>query len=149
MNRLLAFLSQWLPWLLLPMTKRHFQDEERAEQSLARVAQNWVKPDRESLLVPGIRELMAASLVESLRQGINGLAYDGAVLGRPWGFRLEDVACSTICLWHGELDKEIPVTVGRDVAGRIAHCQATYYPMEGHISLIVNQQEAIVRSLMV
>jgi len=146
-NPWLAFLSQWLPWLLLPMAKRFFQDEDRARQSLVRFAQNRPEPDRKSLQVPGIRELMAESLVQALRQGTRGPAYDGAMLGRSWGFKLDDIAFPALYLWHGELDQEVSVTAGRAVAARLGHCQATYYPSDGHISLIVNHREEIVRTL--
>ena len=144
-----SFLSMWLPWLMLPVARRFFHNEAQARKSLTLAARRWTEPDRKSLLLPGISELMAASLVEALRQGSRGTAYDGTLLagGRPWGFRLEDIAFPRLYLWHGELDKEVPVAGGRAVAGKLAHCNATYYPGEGHISLIVNHREEIVRTL--
>jgi fermentation-respiration switch protein FrsA (DUF1100 family) len=90
---------------------------------------------------------MAASLVEALRQGARGPAFDGVVLGRPWGFKLEAIAFPKLYLWHGELDSQVPVAMARAVAERLIQCKATYYPGEGHISLIVNHQEEIVTSL--
>lgn len=146
-GRFLSFLSQWLPWLLLPIARRFFQDEEQARKALTRAARSWVEPDKQALSLPGVSEIMAASLVEALRQGARGAAYDGALLGRPWRFELEDIAFSTITLWHGELDKEVPVAMGRAVAERLAHCKATYYPGEGHLSLIVNHRDEIVQAL--
>ena len=71
-GRLLSFLSLWLPWLLLPMTRRFFRDEDQARTSLTRVARRWVEPDKEALSSPGVSETMAASLVEQLRQGAKG-----------------------------------------------------------------------------
>lgn len=85
-NPLLALLSQWLPWLLLPIISRSFKNEEQAQKTLARFAGNWVEPDRISLSQPGVKELMAASLVEALRQGGKGETYDGTLLGGHWGF---------------------------------------------------------------
>ncbi len=91
---------------------------------------------------------MAASLIESLRQGTKGAAYDGTLVGgRNWGFELEGIKFPRIYLWHGELDKDIPVAQARKVAERLAHCKAKYYPEEGHISTIVNHQEEIVSAL--
>jgi hypothetical protein len=90
---------------------------------------------------------MAASLVEALRQGARGPAYDGVLLGRPWGFPRAALALPRIYLWHGALDKEVPLAMGRAVAGQMAQCQTTYYPGEGHISLIVNHAEEIVQAL--
>ena len=146
-GRFLSFLATWLPWLLLPLVRRFFRDEAHASASLTWVAQRWAEPDRKLLIRPGVKELLAASLVEGLRQGARGPAYDGTLLGRAWGFKLEEIAFPAIYLWHGELDKEVPVAQGRAVAGKLAHCNATYYPNEGHLSLIVNHAAEILQSL--
>jgi len=147
-SRFIAFLSQWLPWILLPLTSRFFQDETRAQKSLARFAGRWVEPDRKSLLQSGVQELMAASLVEAFRQGTKGAAYDGMLLGGSWGFKLEVITLPAISMWHGGLDTMSPIAAARAVASRIPHCKATYYPDEGHISVIVNHGEEILTTLM-
>jgi len=146
-GRLLSFLSLWLPWLLLPMTRRFFQNEDQARTSLTRLARRWVEPDRQALSLPGVSETMAASLAEALKQGAKGAAYDGMVLGRSWGFELEAIAFPRLYLWHGERDQQVSVATARALAERLGQCQATYYPGEGHISVIVNHQEEIVASL--
>jgi pimeloyl-ACP methyl ester carboxylesterase len=146
----LSFLSRWLPWLVLPITRRFFQDERRAQQSLTRFAARWPEPDRTSFLQPGVKELMAASLVEALRQGARGSAYDGMLLGSPWwGFRLEDITFPAVYLWYGERDAQIPIAPAQAIARRIPNCKATYYPDESHISVIVNHRTEIVTRLMV
>ncbi|GHO63253.1 alpha/beta hydrolase [Ktedonobacter sp. SOSP1-52] len=143
---------QRLPWLLIPIMwvmSRFFQNEEQARSSLTHFTRSWPEPDRKSLLAPEIRDLWTASMVEAFRQGARGLTYDTLLgEGRSWGFKLEDVAFPTMYLWHGELDQDVPIVMGRAVARRLPHCQATYYPGEGHISLIVNYREEIVTTLM-
>jgi pimeloyl-ACP methyl ester carboxylesterase len=146
-GRFLSFLSLWLPWLLLPLTRRFFQEEEQARKSLVWVARRWVEPDRQALSRTYVSEIMAASLVEALRQGAKGAAYDGMLLGRPWGFKPEAIAFPRIYLWHGERDSQVPVAMARALAERLVQCKATYYPGEGHISVIVNHQEEIVTRL--
>jgi len=126
---------------------RFFRNEEQAQKALVRAAGSWAEPDRKSILLPGIKELMGASLVEALRQGTQGAAYDGALLGRRWGFRLEEITFPVIYLWHGELDKEVPVSMGREMTEKLGQCKATFYPGEGHISVIVNHAQDIVRAL--
>lgn len=143
----LAFLSQWMPWLIMPIIRRSFQNQEQAQKMLARAAANWIEADRKSLLVPGIKELMTASLIEGLRQGGRGAAYEGTLFGRAWGFSLEEIRFPTIFLWHGELDKEIPIAIAQEVAGELTQCKATYYPGEGHISVIVNHAQEILKVL--
>jgi hypothetical protein len=34
---------------------------------------------------------------------------NGALLGRPWGFKLEAIAFPRLYLWHGELDRKVSV----------------------------------------
>lgn len=143
----LAFLSQWLPWLMLPLVSGNFRNEEQAQRSLMKFSQRWPEPDRQSLLVSGVREIMAASLVDGLRQGTKGAAYDGVLLGRSWGFQLEDIHCTNLHLWHGEQDQEVSVAAGRETAERLAQCKATFYTEDGHSSLIANHAEEIITCL--
>jgi pimeloyl-ACP methyl ester carboxylesterase len=143
----LTFLSMWVPWLMLPLVRRSFRTEAQARKSLTQAARSWIEPDRKALAAPVVNELMAASLVEALEPGARGAAYDGVLLGRAWGFRLEDVAFPALYLWHGERDNQVPIAQGRAVAERLPHCQAVYYPDEGHISLIVNRAQDILRAL--
>lgn len=147
-GRFRSFLSLWLPWLIMPLSKRFFQDEARAQRTLLRVARTWGEPDRNSLSSPRVSEILAASLVESFRHGTKEAAYEGRILGaRGWGFRLEDIQFQNIYLWHGALDKQIPVAQGRTVTERLAFCKATFYPNDGHVSVIANHQEEIVKTL--
>lgn len=142
----LSFLSKWLPWLILPLTKRALQDEEHAKELLTRASRRWVEPDQKALSIPGVAEIMAASLAEAVKQGTKGAAYDGTLIGsRNWGFKLEDITWSNLSLWHGEQDTQIPVTAVRTLAKRLITCKTTYYPNEGHISLIVNRGKEILR----
>lgn len=50
-------------------------------------------------------------------------------------------------LWHGELDKNVPVSMGRAVAEAIPKCQVRFYPKEGHMSMIINHAKEIMTTL--
>jgi len=144
----LSFLTKFLPWLLIPIVGHFFRDEEHARKALRQFTKSWPEPDRKSLALPAISNLFAASIVEAFHQGARGPAYDGMVVRRPWGFEIEEIAVPRLYLWHGEQDKDVPVAMGRAIAERLAQCKATYYPNEGHLSLIVNHCEEIVATLM-
>lgn len=149
-NRLIFFLARRLPWLLTPLMwamRRSSQQEEQARKSLVRSAAHLVEPDRACVLNPDVGRLLAADIVEAFRQGARGPAYEGTLYGRSWDFRVEDIAFPALFLWHGERDRNVPVAMGRAVAAKLAHCQATYYADEGHISLVVNHAAEIVTSL--
>lgn len=145
----LSFLSKWVPWLMLPIARRFFRSEAQARQSLLGAARNWPAPDQQSLKLEGISDVMAASLVEALRPGASGAAHDGGLLDvRQWGFRPEAVELADLFWWHGGLDREVPVAGARAIAEKLPHCRFTGLPNEGHISVIVNQREAILHALM-
>jgi pimeloyl-ACP methyl ester carboxylesterase len=141
-----SFLSRWLPWILMPLTKHLFRDKIHAEKWLTRFAGTWPEPDKESLLKLGAKEILANSIIEALRPGIKGAAYDATLLGLSWGFNLENIDFP-VALWHGELDKEVSVESARAVAAKIPHCRVVYYSNEGHISPIVNHQDEIMKAL--
>lgn len=142
-----AVLSRSIPWVVTPLTSRLFADAERGERRLRRLARGWVEPDRRVLDQPGVAELMAAVLADAFRQGPRGPAREGALFGHPWGFSWRDIEMSEVYLWHGELDRSVPIGVARAVADELPHCTATYYPDEGHISLIVNRAGDLVAAL--
>src|SRR5712692_10876122 len=100
-----------MPWLMLRFARRYFRDTENASKTLVRVARSWIEPDRKTLSSPGVKEIMAASLSEALKNGAKGPAYDGVLLGRPWAFRLEEITVPRLYLWQGELDREVPVSM--------------------------------------
>jgi len=69
------------------------------------------------------------------------------LLGEPWGFTPEDISMENVHLWHGELDANVPVSMGRAMADRIPHCQAKFYPHEAHLSLLLNNADEILMDL--
>jgi pimeloyl-ACP methyl ester carboxylesterase len=140
-------LSRLLPRLATPFVRRLFKDRKRATQSLRRLARRWPDADRKSLALTGVSETLASSLTECFRQGSKGPAREGTLLGGGWGFELQEVRYDHLCLWHGERDAEIPIATARGVAGRLRRCTATYFPDDGHISLIVNHSDEIVQTL--
>jgi len=73
----------------------------------------------------------------AFQKGARGAAWDFTLFSRPWGFNLGDIRLP-VFLWHGEDDWICPVEMGRYMAQGIPGCQATYYPGEGHFSLVVD-----------
>lgn len=143
-----SFLTALLPWLLIPIVGYFFRDEMHARSSLLRFTQQWPESDKQCIARPAISDLFVASLVEAFHQGVKGPAYDGMVVRRPWGFKLEEITHPTLYLWHGELDKDVPVAAGRAIARQLKQCQTTFYPHDGHFSLLVNHGDEIVTALM-
>lgn len=148
--RLALFTAARLPWLWTPLLwamARRYRDEASARQAFVKSARMMGEPDQAALLVPGVSAAVAISTVEAFRQGIRGVAYEARLYARPWGFRLEDIACPRLLLWHGERDPLVPIAMGRAVAARLPQCQATFYPDEGHFSVLVNHMGEILAAL--
>jgi pimeloyl-ACP methyl ester carboxylesterase len=146
-GRFLSLLSSWLPWVLTPMVRPCFRTKGRAARSICLLARRWPEPDRQAILRSTIGDVLAASLAEAFRQGSKGPAYEAVLLGGSWGFKLEDVSFSNSYLWHGGLDRQVPIAIGRAVAVGLRDCKATFYPQEGHISVIARHGDDIIQTL--
>lgn len=148
-GRFISFLASWMPWLILPTTKHYFADTVVAKKNMAKFTAKWIEPDRKVFAILAMGDIIVASLVEAFRQGTKGAAYDGTLIGaRNWGFQLEDITFQNIHLWHGEIDDQVKVAQAKESAKRLTHCEAVFYPNEGHISTIANHEEGIVVALM-
>ena len=79
-------------------------------------------------------------------QGARGAVADLALIARPWGFDLTEVK-PLVLLWHGELDRNVPVANGHYLAGALPHCRPTFYREDAHLSVPVNHQRAILGAL--
>jgi fermentation-respiration switch protein FrsA (DUF1100 family) len=50
-------------------------------------------------------------------------------------------------MWHGEADRLIPPALARLLAKALPECIATFYPDEGHISLMKNHAQDILTTM--
>jgi len=146
MNRLmwgLAARSARLIGLLLTLTIPKVQgDVTKIRKQIMRSM-----PPAEAVIFekPGRLEAFMASGAESMRQGIQGVAWDMHLCARPWDFHLEEI-CFSVRLLHGEADLNVPVAVARKVAAAIPGCQATFYPGEGHFSTVANHLDEVINT---
>ncbi len=54
---------------------------------------------------------------------------------------------SDVYLWHGEMDANAPLAMGRYIAAAIPNSQAFSYASEGHLSLISKYLDEILTVL--
>jgi len=83
-------------------------------------------------IAPELFALMVADQCEAISAGSNGLHFDMKMFWQPWGFQLEAIRANVI-LWHGEADNLAPAALAHQIADRIAGCEASFFPGEGHI----------------
>ncbi|NIS82685.1 MAG: alpha/beta fold hydrolase [Anaerolineales bacterium] len=151
-NRVMGFVAQRLQLLFRVMMwwslGRFRQDRERLEAIIEKQGQQLPERDRRLFGRPEIRAFFVEEAAEAFRQGARGPAWEGKLLfGEPWGFIPEDISMERVYLWHGELDANVPVSMGRAMAERIPHCEARFYPDEAHLSLLLNHAEEILATL--
>jgi pimeloyl-ACP methyl ester carboxylesterase len=123
-----------------------YQSEEKTKQAVQRMRDFLPEPDRKILSENSFLEIFIADGIEGFRQGSLGPAIGGKLYTKPWGFNLKDIKAK-VYLFHGEQDVNIPVQIGRKIAKSIPNCEATFYPDEGHMSLIANRFEEIIKNI--
>lgn len=99
-------------------------------------------PDKQILADAEFRAMYRANLVAALQQGFSGLAYDMALIARPWGFDPADIE-TEVQLWHGESDLNTPVSMGRYLQARLPNCKAHFLAGAGHWILFSHYRQIL------
>ena len=105
---------------------------------VAHIARNVRPCDRAALADPDVRRIIAGSFREAFLRGSAGAAADGLIYGRSWDVDPGAIRVP-VHFWHGEDDVVVPATMTRWLERVIPDARATYYPGEGHFSLIVRR----------
>ena len=140
----LALKSPWLLRVLFWYMTRGLRGNPK--NFIDQLESDLSQADRDMVAQPEIRNIVIKATLEAFRQGGLGATWDYALVGKPWEFRLEDIHIP-VYLWHGEEDKICSVLMGRNVATAIPNCLATYYPIEGHLSVYAKYYGDILRTL--
>jgi pimeloyl-ACP methyl ester carboxylesterase len=148
-QRSMTALVQKAPfWILRAMFGLQFSmARKRPEKFLAQMMKGLPKVDRNALEEDAdFRDTMLKGLLEAFRRGSRGPARDVKLVMQGWGFRLEEIPME-IQIWHGEADQNAPIAMARHLERLIPKSRATYYPEEGHISLLHNRAREILTAL--
>lgn len=138
-----ASLARHAPFLLRPLFWAFRNPARNPERFVDRFTEGFSPADRALLETPAIRSLRARSYAEATRQGVRGFAQEVALLARPWGFSLSEVACDVL-LWHGEEDTSTPISMARHVAEALPRCRCHFLPGEGHFVAARHWEEIVV-----
>jgi pimeloyl-ACP methyl ester carboxylesterase len=104
------------------------------------------EPDRLALDEPEDRAGFLSMILDALRQGPRGAQHDTRLMVTDWDFRPQEIQMPVL-LWHGEMDKNAPIAMGRFMANAIPKCEVKFYPGEGHLSLFKKNAETIIHAL--
>jgi pimeloyl-ACP methyl ester carboxylesterase len=142
-NRLIIGLAGKAPWSMLIVHWLMAQGVRRfARQAVPMMIRAMPECDRALARRPDIQAIMIEDAAEAFRSGATGAAWEAVLHARPWGFQLRDIRVP-VHLWQGELDTNVPVSMGRYQAGLIPDCHATFYPGEGHLCLLNHLPEML------
>jgi pimeloyl-ACP methyl ester carboxylesterase len=147
LNRRLALIGRWAPWLFRPLSWPVIRALKREPDGyLARLMSDLPEPDRKVMVRAEIRKPLQNGALEAFRNGSRGAALENALYARPWGFDLGAITME-VHLWYGELDLNVPPAMGRYLASAIPNCHARFYPNEGHLSVFVNHMDEILQTV--
>jgi pimeloyl-ACP methyl ester carboxylesterase len=137
-------LARWAPWLLRRMVRRAASN---LDQSLKELRRELPECDRQILARPEVAVIMAENYAAGLstNQMAGAMAHEVGLLRRAWGFALSDIRVPAV-LWHGELDRNAPVTHGRRIAAALQNCRTFFVPNAGHY-LVFDNWESIFAEL--
>jgi pimeloyl-ACP methyl ester carboxylesterase len=129
------------------MRKGATSGEAETERTLLRNARRLGAGDGATIGIAAVRRIYAQTAVESYRQGMQANVNEALMLAKRWPFRVEDIACERLFLWHGGQDRIMPIAPARLLAQALPHCAATFYPDTGHLSTVVVHARDILRAL--
>ena len=152
-SRAFILMAQKFPWIIKYLFwflhGRLSQDTSKEEAFLESIMFALDDVDKQFIGVPYVKRTLVKAFREGYKQGSKGVAYDGILaFGKPWGFVLEEIDFTPIHLWHGEKDKGIPLSMAKYMTQNLAGATLKTYPKEGHLSIVFNQLDEILKDFL-
>ena len=103
-------------------------------------------PDRELLRNEIVQTQLLNTFREAFALGPSGAAWEQHLLVGDWGFSLDELRIP-VTVWQGSLDRNVPPEMGRSLASSIPGARLRLLDGEGHLSLVHNHFEEVLRDL--
>ena len=149
-NRIGLFIARRFPFLLKTMIKagmKAFGDPEKVQKSMENMAKKLPEPDRKLLQDPQYLNILLEEINEAFCSGPDGSVLESKIYAKPWGFDLKDISSDLqVYIWHGELDVNVPSSMGHKMCELIPNCKGKFFPNDGHLSMI-NHIDEILETL--
>jgi len=110
------------------------------------MANAFPEPDRTLFQSEQIRDRFIGCLVECCRNGPRGAVWELGMFSLPWGFELTKITVPVL-LWQGARDGNVSAVHARFLAAAVPNCQATFYPDDAHLSVMLNHHQEIFREI--
>ena len=119
------------------------QDTEKYEKYVETLVNNEPDVIHDFLRSDDLRRWVDAVAKESFVNGFQGFIHDARILfAESWGFEL-DAIDANVQIWHGELDKNVPLSHSEYLAENIPNCQLSLLTGTGHYPTASNFGELL------
>ncbi|MDE0826993.1 MAG: alpha/beta hydrolase [Akkermansiaceae bacterium] len=147
--RLLLKLRPIAPAVMLPLLpiSRYIASQHPTDAPL-RWFFRWVSPcDREAINNHEDLQIIMGSFREGVIQGGTHVIRDADIYTSDWDIDFATIT-TPIEIWHGEQDRNLPISMVREIAARIPSAKTHWIENEGHYSLPINRSPEIIDSLL-
>ena len=140
----LPWLFRFVLWLQLG---RNVTNMDWWKQNYSKLGSGLPTTDERILNSRRVRASIIAKSIEAFRQGCRGLVTDFQLYSEDWGFKLSEIPYENkVSIFHGELDKNVPISSAKSLSEEIQNCKTKFYPDEGHLSVLINKFEEIMQT---
>jgi pimeloyl-ACP methyl ester carboxylesterase len=145
-NRVVTRLARRSQYIVYPLFALGASIFRRWPELAMRAASGQLpSSDIEILSRPNVKSAYIDNYRRSPSTSALAAAQDFALFASDWGFRLEDITVPTN-IWHGDDDRNVPISHGRLQAERIPGSLLHECPGQGHM-LVVDRLEEILRTV--
>jgi len=133
-------------WVDLHELLKQVRERLLGPEGMAGVLSDAPPEDRAIMQSPAWQRTSRANTAEALRQGAEGWTDESMAMHRDWDFDPEAIT-ATVAWWHGDNDKNAPLSAARRAAARVPHADLRIWHNEGHFASLTHEAE-IVRELL-
>lgn len=144
-QRILNGIINAIPWVANVMMKLTFIMLNKPAM-LKKMLKQMSKPDQLIFSDTERSKAIIDATKEAFRSGVSGASQEIVLSLKPWGFKLENIN-SPITIWQGGMDKQAPEMAARIYAKLIPSANLMFFKDEGHLSILKNHGEEILRSI--
>lgn len=144
-QRIVNSIIKAMPWVATVMMKLTFIMLKKPGM-LKKMLKQMSEVDQLVFSDPESGNAIINATKEAFRNGVGGVSQEIILTLKPWGFNLENINYP-ITVWQGDQDKQAPEMHAKIYAKLIPNANLTIFKHEGHLSILKNHSEEILRHI--
>ena len=113
-----------------------------SDEGMQGVLSDAPEPDRKIMSDPAWRKMSRDNIAETLKQGAEGWADESFAMHGKWDFD-PSVIKTSVTWWHGDDDKNAPLSAARRVMSQIPKVELHTWHNEGHFVSLTHEKEIL------